>query len=58
MVYPYSRTVDVYRLANGLKPQAYFGEDELEGEDVIPSFKLKVSDIFDYPIPPEESEEG
>jgi Uma2 family endonuclease len=58
MVYPYNRTVDVYRLANGLKPQSYIGEDELEGEDVIPGFKLKVSDIFDYPFPPEESEEG
>jgi hypothetical protein len=27
---------------------------ELDGEDVIPGFKLKVSDLFDYPPPPEE----
>jgi Uma2 family endonuclease len=54
MVYPYSRTVDVYRLANGPKFQAYIGEDELVGEDVIPGFTLRVNDIFDYPLPPEE----
>jgi Uma2 family endonuclease len=52
VIHPYSRRVDVYRLASGPKPYSYLNEDELDGEDVIPGFKLKVSLIFDFP--PEE----
>jgi Uma2 family endonuclease len=52
MVHPYSRQVDLYRLENALRPQIYMGGDELDGEDVIPGFKLAVSAIFDYPYDP------
>jgi Uma2 family endonuclease len=54
VIHPYSQTIDVYRLASGSRLQRYVGDDELEGEDVLPGFKLKVSDIFNYPSPPEE----
>ncbi|MEI6046799.1 MAG: Uma2 family endonuclease [Chloroflexota bacterium] len=54
VIHPYSQTISVYRLTNGLKAQNYVGDEELEGEDVLPGFKLKVSDIFNYPYPPEE----
>jgi Uma2 family endonuclease len=52
VVQPYSRAVDVYRLTTGIKLQRYTEDEELDGEDVIPGFKLKVSLIFDFP--PEE----
>jgi len=55
VIHPANRTVDVYRLAKGFRLQSYFGDDELDGEDVIPGFKLKVSDIFDF-SPEEEIE--
>jgi Uma2 family endonuclease len=49
IIHPFSRRVDVYRPGSGLRPQIYMGEDELNGEEVIPGFKLPVSAIFDYP---------
>ncbi|NWJ97112.1 MAG: Uma2 family endonuclease [Chloroflexi bacterium] len=52
VIHPANRTADVYRIANGPKSQCYFGDDELDGEDVLPGFKLKVSAVFDYPPPP------
>ncbi|MEI6047197.1 MAG: Uma2 family endonuclease, partial [Chloroflexota bacterium] len=52
VIHPYSRAVDVYRLNTGIKLQRYTEDEELDGEDVIPGFKLKVSLIFDFP--PEE----
>ncbi|NWJ97023.1 MAG: Uma2 family endonuclease [Chloroflexi bacterium] len=52
VIQPYSRRVDVYRLASGPKPYSYLNEDELDGEDVIPGLSFKVSLIFDFP--PEE----
>ena len=55
-VHTYGRRVDVYRLATGLLPQVIGETGELDGEDVLPGFKLKVSDIFDYP--PEEKIEA
>jgi Uma2 family endonuclease len=55
VIHPASRTVNVYRLAEGPRIQGYFGEDELDGGDVIPGFKLKVSAIFDYPPPTKET---
>ena len=54
IIHPYSRTVSIYRLANGLVAQAIGLSGELEGEDVIPGFTLKISDIFDYPPPPKD----
>ena len=49
LVQPFSRRVDIYRLADGLLPQFVGIADELSGEDVIPGFKVKLTDIFDYP---------
>jgi Uma2 family endonuclease len=57
VIHPYSRAVDVYRLPTGLKLQRYMEDEELDGEDMIPGFKLKISEIFDYPQPPDEIEE-
>jgi Uma2 family endonuclease len=54
IVHPFSRTVDIYRLANGLVHENVGGDAVLSGEDVIPGFTLKISDIFDYPPDPEE----
>jgi Uma2 family endonuclease len=50
IIHPLSRRVDVYRLAQGLRPQICMGDDALSGEDVIPGFSLPVSAIFDYPL--------
>ncbi len=49
MIHPVSRRVDVYRQISGLRPQFYMGADELDGEDIIPGFKLNIGAIFDYP---------
>jgi Uma2 family endonuclease len=57
IVHPFSRTIDIYRLDTGLKRENITVDDELSGEDVIPGFILKVSDIFDYPPDPEEEAE-
>jgi Uma2 family endonuclease len=46
IIYPVSRTVAVYRVADGLKPQVLKDEDELEGFEILPSFKLKVNALF------------
>ncbi|NWJ95370.1 MAG: Uma2 family endonuclease [Chloroflexi bacterium] len=51
-IHTYGRTVTVYRINNGLRGQILAETDELDGEDVIPGFKLKLNDIFDFP--PEE----
>lgn len=47
LVHPVSQSVEVYRLASGIKSQRLAGEDELSGEDVIPGFRLKVSTMFE-----------
>lgn len=47
IVYPVTETVEVYRLESGVRSQRLYGDDELDGEDVIPGFKLKVSAIFE-----------
>jgi Uma2 family endonuclease len=53
IVHPISRSVDLYRLKDKLRRVNLAVGDELDGENVIPGFKLKVSDIFDYPAPPD-----
>lgn len=53
IVHPISRTIDVYRLATELLPEPIGIQGELNGEDVIPGFTLKVSDIFDYEADPD-----
>jgi Uma2 family endonuclease len=57
VVHPFSRKIEVYWSATGLKNQTYFSDEELEVGDMIPGFKLKLSDIFDYPQPPDELDE-
>jgi Uma2 family endonuclease len=49
IIHPVIRVVDVYRLKDGLKLQRLLIEDELDGEDVIPGFKVKVSRLFEFP---------
>lgn len=57
VIHPISRSVDVYRLSAGIRKQNYITGDELEGGEVLPGFKLAVSEIFDYPPPPEDDDE-
>lgn len=58
IVHTISRRVDVYTLANGLRPTPYLDDDVLPGGDVLPGFALSVSTIFDYPAdPPLEDDE-
>jgi len=47
VVYPVSKTVEIYHLDRGLLPQVLSVVDALVGEDVVPGFKLKVSDFFE-----------
>ena len=53
LVRPYSRVVEIFRLINGLVPQSVGTEAELSGEEVLPGFKLAVSEIFDFPTDPD-----
>lgn len=53
IIYPISRSIDVYRLQEGLRLQRYLVGDELSGEEVIPGFTIKVSDIFDFEADPD-----
>lgn len=50
IIHPLSRRVNVFPPETGLRPQSFLGTDELDGEGVIPGFKLNVSTIFDYPV--------
>ena len=45
---PYSQVVFVYRLNSGLVPQVLGPEADLDGENIVPGFKLKVSNLFEY----------
>jgi Uma2 family endonuclease len=49
IIHPVIRAVDVYRLKDGLKLQRLLIEDELDGEEVIPGFRFKVSRLFEFP---------
>ncbi len=49
IIHPVIQAVDVYCLKDKLKLQRLLTEDELDGEDVIPGFRLKVSRLFDFP---------
>jgi len=46
IIYPVSQTVEIYRLETALKSHRLTGEEELDGENVIPGFKLKVQNLF------------
>ncbi len=54
IVYPFDRTINVYRLADEPTPQVVNEAGTLDGENVIPGFKLLVSEIFDYPPSPDK----
>lgn len=47
VISPFSQTVDIYRRATGLVPQAIGSKDELDGENVVPGFKLPVAKLFE-----------
>ncbi len=47
VVYPVSQIVSVYHLATGLTPQAVNISGELDGEDVLPGFKIAVKVLFE-----------
>jgi Uma2 family endonuclease len=46
VIYPVSRTVAIYRPASGLTPQIVNVSGDLDGEDVLPGFKVAVKDLF------------
>ena len=47
ILHTYSQTVEVFRLNKGLRSQRFMEDDELDGYDVIPGFKVKVSELFE-----------
>lgn len=47
VVRPFSQLVDVYRLQTGLNPTTLNITNELDGETVIPGFKLPIANLFD-----------
>ncbi len=47
IVYPFSQTVEVYRLNDKIVAQRFGGDAELEGGEVLPGFKLAISSIFE-----------
>lgn len=48
VIYPNKKVVEVYHLAQPTIPVSILTEDEyLDGEDVIPGFRMKVSDLFE-----------
>ena len=53
LVNPFSRTVDVFRLNEGVKSQRFVEGEELDGAEVLPGFKLAIGTIFDYPADPD-----
>jgi Uma2 family endonuclease len=53
VIHPVIQAIDVYRLQDGLKLQRLLIEDELDGEDVVPGFRLKISRLFDFPNSPQ-----
>jgi len=47
VIFPRGSFVQVYRLGSPY-PSMFKPDDELDGEDVIPGFKIKVSALFEY----------
>jgi Uma2 family endonuclease len=46
IIYPQRQIVEVYRPETGLIPKIISGSNELDGETVIPGFKLPVKSLF------------
>ncbi len=46
VIYPLSKTVAVYRLSSQLTPEILDTRAELDGEQVVRGFKLRVSNLF------------
>jgi Uma2 family endonuclease len=47
IINPRRKTVEVFRPATGFKSQCVIGQEELDGEEVVPGFKLAVEKLFD-----------
>lgn len=47
VVDPYTQSVFVFRPATGIAFQTFRDQQELQDDDVLPGFRLKVSDIFE-----------
>ncbi len=47
IIYPVSQTIEVYRLPDGMRSLRLLKEDELDGENIVPGFKLKISELFE-----------
>jgi Uma2 family endonuclease len=52
VIYPLTQTAGIYRLETGLVEHGMAGDDELDGEKVLPGYKLPVKSIFAN-LPPE-----
>jgi Uma2 family endonuclease len=49
VIHPVIQAIDVYRLQDGMKLQRLLIDDQLDGEDVIKGFQLKVKRLFEFP---------
>lgn len=47
IVYPPNQTVAIYRISTGAIPETLSLDKELDGEDILPGFKLSVKAIFE-----------
>ena len=49
VIHPVIQAIDVYRLQDGMKLQRLLIDEQLDGEDVIKGFQLKVKRLFEFP---------
>jgi len=54
IVRPRLKVVEVYRLPEGPIARILGLEDELNGENILPGFKLLVSKLFNFPLKAQE----
>ena len=47
IINPRRKTVEIFHPSTGFKSQCLIGKEELDGEEVIPGFKLAVEKLFD-----------
>jgi Uma2 family endonuclease len=52
VIYPLTQTAGIYRRETGLVEHGMAGDDELDGENILPGYKLPVKSIFAN-LPPE-----